>query len=188
MAFGQRYAVVLDVVRAAAFNLGDLVGGAGEVRDQSAPIKIAVADAGEGAVAFLGELVKLCGEGGGGVPRIERLFAGGDGVHAVLCADGENVLKLCYGAAGGYDAHVGLELADARVGSRRVFYLDADGREAVADDFGDVFADMVLVAAECADQLAVMLDHIAHEIAAHLAGSVLYYSDFAFHNYSLLQI
>ena len=105
----------------------------------------------------------------------------------MLGADGEDVLKLGYGAAGGYNAHVGLELADACVGGRRVFYLDADGREAVADDLGDILADMVLVAAECADQLTVMLDHIAHEIAAHLACSVLYYSDFAFHNDSLLQ-
>ena len=99
----------------------------------------------------------------------------------MLCANGEYLLKLRYGAARCDYAHVRLELAYAPVGIGRVFDGNAHLREAVAYNFGDIFADVVLVAAERADQLAAVLENIAHEIAAHFACAVLNYSYFAIH-------
>ena len=178
---GKSDAVVLNVIPAAAFDLCDFVGGAGKVRDHGAPIEVAVADTGECAAAFLGELIELCGESGGGVPRIEGFLAGGDGVDAVLCADGEDILQLRDGAARGDDAHIGLELTDALVRVGGVLDRDADEGITVAYNLGDILADVGLVAAESADQLTAVLKHITHEIAAHLTCTVLNDFDFAIH-------
>ena len=99
----------------------------------------------------------------------------------MFCADGENVLKLGNGAACCDDAHIGLELGYASVGIGGIFDHHADMGEAVADYLRHILADVAFVAAECAHQLAAMLDNIAHEIAAHLARTVLNNSDFAIH-------
>ena len=99
----------------------------------------------------------------------------------MLSADGENILQLGNCTACCDDAHIGLELTDALFGIGGIFDRHADKGKAVADYLGYIFADVGLVAAECADQLTVMLDNIAHEVAAHLARTVLNNSDFAIH-------
>ena len=186
MTLGERNAVVLDIVPAAALNLRDFVRGAGKVRDHRAPVKVTVAHTGECAAALLGELVELRGKGRGGVPGIQSLLTGGDGIDAVLCADGENVLELCNGASRCDYADVGLELTDAPVGVCGIFNGDSDMGKASADYLGDIFSYVAFVAAECADQLSVMLDDIAHKIAAHLTGTVLNDFYFAIHYNCLL--
>ena len=63
----------------------------------------------------------------------------------------------------------------------RVFDRDSDMGEAVADYFGDIFTDVIFVAAERADKLPTVLKDVTHKITAHFACTVLYYSDFAIH-------
>ena len=177
----KSYAVVLDIIPAAALDLGDLMRGAGEVCYHRAPVQVAVSDAGEGTAALFCQLIELFGYCRRGIPRIQRFLACGYGVNAVFCADSEDIFKLRHRAARCDYAHIGLELAHASVGIGRVFDRDSDMGEAVADYFGDIFADVIFVAAERADKLPTVLKDVTHKITAHFACTVLYYSDFAIH-------
>ena len=182
VALGESHAVVLDVVGAAALDLGYLMRGSAQVRDHGTPVEVAVAYAGERAAALLRQLIQLRGKLGGGVPRIQRLLAGGDGVDTQLRADGEYLLKLRDRGACGDNADVGLELRHALLCRRRGLDRNADEGIAVANNLGDVLADVVLIAAECADNFSAVLKNVPHKVAAHLSRAVLNYSNFSFHD------
>ena len=182
VALGQRNAVVLHVIAAGALDLFDAGHGARKVCHHGAPVQIGIAAAAERAAARLGQPVQLFGQRRRGVPGIQRLLAGGDGVDAVCRADGIGLLKLRHSAARCDNAHIrpGRLEHRVRLGRRADRYADLP---AAADDLGNVLADYGGVHVEGSHQFSALFHDIAHQIRAHLSAAILRNPDLAIHTH-----
>src|SRR5262245_33219114 len=92
----------------------DGVSGTRKRGDQISPEHILISGATEGTAVLLGQLVQLLGRLVRGIPRIEGLLTGGNGIHATLGTIHQGPLEILHQTRGGNDAGVWLFLLQNR--------------------------------------------------------------------------
>ena len=183
MRFSQRKAVFIDVIAVSTLDLGDPVTAARDERDHVDPENILHAAAGDGAARLFGERVEPVDLRGGGRPRIDGLFAGGDDVDAAAHALFHVIINIADEAEQGDDGDIRVALVEhlVRVVADNHARPDAQFRE-----IADVHTDDSRIHVDCADDLCAVLVQIAQNVFAHLAAAILNDFDF-FHTKILLQ-